>query len=193
MNHLSLKIVHVRWMKICYDVFYADLDAFDLRPADLSVNKFLALAVIASMAKCLELDTSVVCEVLEPFVTESETLWFALDARIGIKSPFEPSFEDNCDIAEHFYHDTLDSRSDSHNVICLDAQKLKSSNGSILARFNLDNFDTFGRFKLDSAKCHTHFALACLAYVSHAISLSSRNGTTRVHVCEYVDLYVRCC
>lgn len=190
MNHLSLKIVHVKWIKICYDVFYSDLDAFDLRPAGLSVNAFLALMVIASMAKCLELDTSVVCNVLEPFVTESETLWFALDARIGIKSPFEPSFEGDYGIAERFYHDTLASRSDGHNVICLDVQKLKSSNGSILARFNLDNFDTFGRFKLNAAKCHTHFALACLAYLSRA---ASRNGTARIHVCEYVDLVVHHC
>lgn len=192
-NHPSLNVVHVRWMKICYDVFYADVDTFDLRPMDLSVDAFLALTVIATMAKYLKLDSSVVCDILEPFIIGSETLWLTLDARIGIKSPFEPSSENFCKVAEYVYHDTLAQRSDGQTVIHLDVERLKASDGTVLPRFNLDNFNTFGRVKLDSAKCHTHFALACLAYISSAASRNSRNKDTQPHPCEYVDDFVCCC
>ncbi|KAF9459512.1 hypothetical protein BDZ94DRAFT_1300485 [Collybia nuda] len=183
-DHSSLNNVHIKWIKICYEAFCDDLKAFGLRPSNISVSTFMALSVVASITTHLDLDASIVCSVLEPFVSNSEILWLTLDARIGIRSPFEPNTEEFYKVSEHFYYDTLDRRTEGHVAIHLDAQKLKASDGTILPRFDLETFNAFGRFQFDSAKSHTHFALACLAYVRSTASRSRRWQTNRPHVHE---------
>lgn len=187
-NDLALNLVHARWMNIS-DFFSPDFSPGKGHRKD--ADTFLVLNVIATMAIYLELDISTTYDILEPFIADQRALWLTLDTRIGIRPVFDVlDIENTIKVTESFYHDTLALQQGDRDAIQYDLRYLTASNGNIIPLFDLNDSSTFSPIKLDSPKCHTHFALACLSHVSNA---ASHSGTTQFHGCKYANLLIHSC